>query len=102
MDRRKSNTENMRLSNYVAANKQVKAGRARLVKGLPRAYAASHNENHVYCDTGNIRTTEVTTLLYSANVKQHSHKSAVQGLDSRLVHIDYVYHCKYCIIEFGI
>jgi hypothetical protein len=70
MDRRKSNTQNTRLSNYVAANMQVKAGRARMVQRLPRAYAASQNENPVHCDKGNIRTTEVTILLYSTKVKQ--------------------------------
>jgi len=72
MDKRKSNTENMRLSNYVAANMQVKVGMARLVQRLPRAYAASQNENPVYCDTGNIRTIEVTIMLYSGKVKQHT------------------------------
>jgi hypothetical protein len=72
MDKRKSNNENMRLTNYVAANMQVKAGRAALVQRLTRAYAASQNENPVYCDKGNIRTTEVTILLYSAKVKQYT------------------------------
>jgi hypothetical protein len=41
MDNRKSNTENTRFSNYVAAIMQVKADRARLVQRSRQAYAAS-------------------------------------------------------------